>query len=75
MYSQALESLQKANALMEDPVIYDHLGDAYIKMNKIQEAIKYWQLSLELNPDQQDVEKKLEEIKSRGLDNQVSVSN
>lgn len=74
-YEEAIKILLNADKVMKDPVIYDHLGDAYIKINKIQEAIKYWQLSLELNPDQQDVEKKLEEIKSRGLDNQVSVSN
>ena len=64
MYPQALESLQKANALMEDPVIYDHLGDIYFKLNEIKNAKKYWKLSLKLLPAQVDIIKKLEALEN-----------
>ena len=62
MYPQALESLQKANALLEDPVIYDHLGDVYLKLNEIENAKKYWNLSLKLLPAQTNVLKKLDAL-------------
>ncbi len=62
MYPQALESLQKANALLEDPVIYDHLGDVYFKLNEIENAKKYWNLSLKLLPAQTNIIKKLDAL-------------
>ena len=62
MYPQALESLQKADALMKDPVIYDHLGDVYLKLNEIENAKKYWKLSLKLLPAQTNVTKKLDAL-------------
>jgi len=29
-----------------DPTVYDHLGDVYLKLGKIKDAIAQWQLSL-----------------------------
>ena len=60
-YSESLESLQKANSLLEDPVIYDHLGDVYLKLNEIDKAKKYWNLSLKLSPKQTGIIKKLKD--------------
>ncbi len=64
MYSEALENLQLANTKMKDPVIYEHLGDVYYEMNQMSEAKRYWELSLELLPNQERIIHKLSQIKS-----------
>lgn len=63
-YSKALDALLKADSLVKDSTIYDHLADVYFQLNKIDDAIKYWELSLKLNPTQDDVLKKLNQAKS-----------
>jgi tetratricopeptide (TPR) repeat protein len=74
-YEQAAETLLNADKVMKDPVIYDHLGDVYFKMNNVDEAIKYWQLSLELNPDQEHVGKKIDQAKLQKAGTQASMTN
>ncbi|MBU0467852.1 MAG: tetratricopeptide repeat protein [Candidatus Omnitrophica bacterium] len=61
-YQKSLESLIKADSAMEDPVIYDHIGDVYFVMNNADEALKYWKLSLELLPDQDKVSQKIDNV-------------
>ncbi len=68
MYDNALEVLQKAESLLKDPVIYDHLGDVYFKMNEMEKAQKYWELSLKLLPDQNNITKKLLDLKNLRLE-------
>jgi len=65
MYAQALELLKQTIGLIEDPVIYDHLGDVYWKMNEDEQARKYWELSLELSPNQKHITAKLDNLKNR----------
>jgi len=62
LYEKALESFKKAETILEDPVIYDHIGDVYFKLNELEEASKYWKLSLDLAPQQKEVLKKLDKI-------------
>jgi predicted Zn-dependent protease len=45
--SESLKELQKASLLLEDPVIYDHLGDVYLKINDRAKAKLNWEKSLE----------------------------
>jgi len=35
----------------EDPVLFEHLGDAYLKNNLSGEAIEAWEKSLKADPD------------------------
>lgn len=63
-YLQALELLKKADNLLRDAVIYEHLGDVYHKLNKTQEAEKYWKLSLEMEPDQDHIIEKINSLKN-----------
>jgi len=58
-YKDALKELEKASALIEDPVVYDHLGDAYLKLNDPAKAKLNWEKSLKLDPDQEKVAEKL----------------
>jgi tetratricopeptide (TPR) repeat protein len=39
----AEEQLRRANAT--DPVVYDHIGDAYLKLGKVDNALRYWHKS------------------------------
>lgn len=64
MYEKALEILIKADNFLKDPVIYDHIGDVYHKLNRVEEALKYWELSLELFPSQKEVLQKIEAAKN-----------
>jgi len=63
-YQEALEMFKKAETILEDSVIYDHIGDVYFKINEFEEASKYWNLSLELLPKQNKIIKKIEQLKN-----------
>ncbi|MFA5145558.1 MAG: tetratricopeptide repeat protein [Candidatus Omnitrophota bacterium] len=61
-FKEALKELEKASSLLEDPVIYDHLGDAQVKAGEIEKAKQSWQKSLKLDPGQKDVKEKLDKL-------------
>ena len=61
----AIRELERAISLLEDPVIFDHLGDAYFKVEDIEKARQNWEKSLALDPDQEEVKKKIEKLKPR----------
>ncbi len=60
-FKEAINELEKATSLLEDPVIFDHLGDVYFKINDLEKAKLNWQNSLKLDAKQDKVKKKLEE--------------
>lgn len=61
-FKEALNELEKANALLKDPVIRDHLGDVYLKTGQPEKAKAIWQESLKLKSDQSNVKEKLENL-------------
>lgn len=60
-FERALEYLQKASLFLDDPVIYDHLGEAYSKLGQPGKAVEAWQKSLELDPAQKEIKRKIQE--------------
>ncbi len=51
-HAEALEKLLEAARLMNaDPVIREHVGDAYSALGRPREAVSAWTLSLQLNND------------------------
>lgn len=62
-YQQALEVFKQADTVLKDPVIYEHMGDVYYKLNDFENAVEYWELSLQLLPDQETVLNKLNQVK------------
>ena len=62
---EAVKELERAILLKpEDPVINDHLGDAYWKVDRRLEATFQWRHSLAMKPEAEEVakiEKKLKE--------------
>jgi tetratricopeptide (TPR) repeat protein len=64
------ELYEKSEELFEqikdcnDPVVYEHIGDVKLKLNKFQQAYEYYTKSLKLNPKNKNVKKKLKKIKN-----------
>jgi tetratricopeptide (TPR) repeat protein len=64
-YKEAEKHLKQAVSLAKDPVIYDHLGDLYVEMNNIEDAVKVFREGLNYFPDDQTLQKKLEKYERR----------
>lgn len=62
-FKEALTELERASTLLDDPVIYDHLGDVYFKLNDLTKAKDSWKKSLKLDFTQEKVKEKLEKCK------------
>ncbi len=65
-FDQALNNLLTAakTADHEDPVIFEHIGDAYFKLNRIPEALASWQKALTLDPTNKNLANKIERTKA-----------
>lgn len=51
-HAEALEKLLEASRLMNaDPVIWEHVGDAYSALGRAREAVSAWTVSLQLNTE------------------------
>ncbi|RPI17822.1 MAG: hypothetical protein EHM58_07755 [Ignavibacteriae bacterium] len=62
-YKNAKKYIEKAVNLGANAVLYDHLGDIYHGMDDISKALKYWNLGLELDPENKDLKYKVEKYK------------
>lgn len=68
----ALDRLKRAAALVDDPVIRDHIGDVYRALGNLEEAEHHWELALALwkdrpfaSPGPDPVERKLRRLRER----------
>jgi tetratricopeptide (TPR) repeat protein len=60
-YEQARETISEAQELMpDDPIIMEHLGDVYDKLNENNKAVLWWKESYIADPENDTVKKKLE---------------
>jgi tetratricopeptide (TPR) repeat protein len=64
-YQKAEEFLKKAISFSKDPVIYGHLGDLYVKMNNIKEAIGYYKEGVDNFPDNKNLREKLKKYEGK----------
>jgi tetratricopeptide (TPR) repeat protein len=64
-FDQALGNLLSAakTADHDDPVIFEHIGDAYLKLNRIPEALESWRKALALDPKNKNLPNKIERTK------------
>lgn len=62
-FEEALDLLLRAAEKIEqpDPVIYDHIGDAYLALGKKTEAVLYWRKALALDSGNEQILRKLDE--------------
>ena len=70
MLKKALDKLEQAAALVDDPVIRDHIGDVHRALGNLDEAEHHWKLALALwkahpfaNPGPEPVERKLRTLR------------
>lgn len=63
-YEKARVQLTLASEqLHDDPLIWEHLGDTYLKLGNVQAAVRQWEKGLEMAPDQHALIQRLEEHK------------
>ena len=59
-YDEALVQMKKAvQTETEDPVVYDHQGDIYLALDKMDLARESWTKALELKPEDETIRNKL----------------
>jgi tetratricopeptide (TPR) repeat protein len=65
-FDQSLSNLLLAakTADHDDPVVFEHIGDAYFKLNRISEALESWQKALALDPKNKNLANKIERTKA-----------
>lgn len=63
-FAEALITLLRATELLDrpDPVVFDHVAQTYLALGRSPEALLFWQKSLQLDPGNQIVQKRIEEI-------------
>lgn len=64
MYKEAQEQFEKIKEA-NDPVIYEHIGDLNTAIFNYKEAIKFYKKSLELNPKNTLIKRKLKELEKK----------
>ena len=47
----------------DDPVVFEHIGDPYLKLNRVPEALDAWQKALALDPKNKTLSDKIEGTK------------
>jgi len=64
-FDRALNNLLQAakTAQREDPVVFEHIGDTYLKLNRIREALEAWQKALALDPKNKNLADKIQATK------------
>jgi len=69
MLPEALAQIEKASKLLEDPEVFEHLGDIYRAKGDFQKATRAWNKALELDPERSSVKEKLEQPKNEEAKN------
>jgi tetratricopeptide (TPR) repeat protein len=66
-FDQALRDLLRAKEKMahDDPVVLEHLGDTYAKLNQIAQAVEMWQKALALDPKNKQLSEKIDHAKTK----------
>jgi tetratricopeptide (TPR) repeat protein len=65
-FDQALADLLRAakNMEHEDAVVFEHIGDVYLKLNRVPQALEAWQKALVLDPKNKNLTEKIESTKT-----------
>jgi tetratricopeptide (TPR) repeat protein len=64
-FDRALDNLLRAAKTSErdDPVVFEHIGDTYLKLNRTREALEAWQKALALDPKNKNLADKIQTTK------------
>jgi tetratricopeptide (TPR) repeat protein len=66
-FDQALVDLLRAAQKLtrDDPVVFEHIGDTFAKMNKVAQALDAWQKALNLDPQNKKLSEKIDNAKTK----------
>jgi tetratricopeptide (TPR) repeat protein len=66
-FEEALHDLLRAAQVVtrDDPTVFEHIGDTYGKLNRIPQALDYWQKAIALAPDNKALADKIESTKTK----------
>ena len=61
-YEEALGDLLRAaqSLTRDDPVVFEHIGDTYARLNKVPQALEYWQKAIALDGENKALAEKVE---------------
>jgi tetratricopeptide (TPR) repeat protein len=64
-FDRALDDLLRAvkASEREDPVVFEHIGDTYLKLNRTRDALEAWQKALSLDPKNKNLADKIQTTK------------
>ncbi|PYI93093.1 MAG: hypothetical protein DME97_07245 [Verrucomicrobia bacterium] len=65
-FEDALNELLRAaqNLTKPDPIVLEHIGDAYAKLNRVPQALDFWQKAIALSPENKSLAEKIEKTKT-----------
>jgi tetratricopeptide (TPR) repeat protein len=65
-FDQALSDLQRAakNMKQDDPVVFEHIGDTYLKLQRVPQALEAWQKAASLDPQNKKLAEKIESTRT-----------
>src|SRR5215216_1928198 len=65
-FDRALNDLLRAAKIAEheDPVVFEHIGDTYLKLNRARDALQAWQKALSLDPRNKNLADKIQATKN-----------
>ncbi|MDQ2919388.1 MAG: tetratricopeptide repeat protein [Verrucomicrobiota bacterium] len=66
-YDEALTNLLRAAQTIthDDAVVFEHIGDTYAKLDRVPQALEYWQKSATLDPANKGLADKIESTKTK----------
>jgi tetratricopeptide (TPR) repeat protein len=67
LFEEALKDLLRAAQSLQrdDSVVFDHIGDTYAKLNRIPQALEYWQKAIAVDPSNKVLAEKIENTKTK----------
>ncbi len=66
-FDDALRDLLRAaqSITRDDPVVFEHIGDTYGKLNRIPQALEFWQKAIALDPGNKALADKVESTRTK----------
>jgi tetratricopeptide (TPR) repeat protein len=76
-FDQALTDLLRASQNMsrDDAVVFEHIGDTYLKLNHVSQALEAWQKAMTLDPQNKKVAEKIDKAKTKMSKGETTNSN
>jgi tetratricopeptide (TPR) repeat protein len=76
-FDQALADLLRASQNMsrDDAVVFEHIGDTYLKLNHVSQALEAWQKAMTLDPQNKKLAEKIDKAKTKMSKGETANSN